>query len=73
MHQINAAGQMYQFYKENKPNLPANISTQRDFIITALCEEQEIAAAFATAAQNALLLTEAAWAKPKQAKKHKKQ
>ncbi len=71
MHKIDAAGQMYQFYKDNRANLPANISTQRDFIITALCEGQEIAAAFATAAQNALLLTEAAWSKPKQAKKRK--
>lgn len=36
MLKTDAAGQMYQFYKENKPNLPSNISTQRDFIIAAL-------------------------------------
>ena len=72
MLKTDAAGQMYQFYKENKPNLPSNISTQRDFIIAALCDGQEIAAAFAAAAQNALLLTEAAWAKPKHPKKRKK-
>lgn len=72
MHQMESAEQMYQFYKENNQNLPANIRIQRGFIITALCEGREIADAFAAAAKNALLLTEAAWSKPKHPKKRKK-
>ena len=69
MLKIVAAEQMYQFYKANKATLPANISSQRDFIIDSLCQGQDIISAFSLATQNAELAAAQPWAKAKKRKK----
>lgn len=69
MQKTVAAEQMYQFYKTNKATLPSNISTQRDFIIDALCQDQDITAVFATATQNAEAAALQPWPNPKKRKK----
>jgi len=69
MPRIVAAEQMYQLYKSTKSNLPANINSQRDFIIDSLCRGEEIAGVFVIATQNAEAAANQLWPKPK---KHKK-
>lgn len=64
-----AVEQMYQFYKTNKADLPSNIRYQRDFIIDALCQGQEINAVFALASQHAEAAANQLWPKPKKLKK----
>lgn len=69
MHKTVAAEQMYQFYKASKNTLPSNISNQRDFIIDALCQDQDITAVFATATQNAEAAALQPWPKTKKSQK----
>lgn len=64
MHKTVAEEQMYQFYKTNKTDLPSNISCQRDFIVDALCQGQEISAVFALASQHAESAANQPWPKP---------
>ena len=69
MHQTVAAEKMYQFYKTNNANLPANINHQRDFIIDSLCRGEEITNVFAVATQNAEAAATQPLAMPKKRKK----
>ena len=69
MNQTVAAEQMYQFYKTNKATLPPNISSQRTFIIDALCQGEEIASIFAAATKQAEAASNQSWGNPKKRKK----
>jgi|GEM_PF-4531906 len=69
MQKTVAAEHMYQYYKANKATLPANISSQREFIIDSLSAGQDIATVFSLAAQSADSLAQQTWRKPKKRKK----
>lgn len=53
MSQAAAAVQMYEYFKQNRATLPANISCQREFILKALNNGEEISEVFAQAVKNA--------------------
>jgi ribosomal protein L22 len=53
MSQAAAAMQMYEYFKQNRATLPGNISCQREFILKALNNGEEISEVFAQASRNA--------------------
>lgn len=53
-----ALNAMYAFFKSNRASMPANITTQRDFIVAQLVAGKDVAETFAQAIAQANALVE---------------
>lgn len=53
-----ALNTMYAFFKSNRASMPANITTQRDFIVAQLIAGKDVAETFAQAIAQANALVE---------------